>query len=248
MPLLSHWLQQQRNKNILFIFAHPDDEILSSGALLYWCSSHTYNVHVLILTQGEKGINLIPKTTDSLAKIRRKEFEMVMNTLRIKNATLLPFPDGNLISQVKQTTSKIKSYIIKNNIGIIATHNQDGGDGHPDHITVSRVCKELASIHKIALLFSINPLTYKKNSRLGKNQFQLLLSKISKKRQISLLRLYRSQISNHTLTMVMVKQLFVPFEVYQLVDVKKKLTFEYKEFQCKTYTFSPKKETEILPK
>lgn len=46
---------------VLFIHAHPDDETLDYGCFLAWCETQGLSVAVLLITDGEGGLDLYPR-------------------------------------------------------------------------------------------------------------------------------------------------------------------------------------------
>ncbi len=46
---------RQTGNTLLGVFAHPDDEVLLSGGLLAFAAAHSWNVQVLLLTNGSDG-------------------------------------------------------------------------------------------------------------------------------------------------------------------------------------------------
>lgn len=88
-------------KRILSISAHPDDESLGAGGLL-WAHRNLCELHFIVLTNGEKGGALEEKNIDpavyaaKLAETRKKEFTQVASLLGAKSCHFFDFPDGQI--------------------------------------------------------------------------------------------------------------------------------------------------------
>lgn len=80
---------------VLFIHAHPDDESLDYGAFLAWCETRGLNTAVVLLTDGESGLDLYPGrqigegypdkslSGAELADVRIREATLAMKTLGV---------------------------------------------------------------------------------------------------------------------------------------------------------------------
>jgi LmbE family N-acetylglucosaminyl deacetylase len=88
-------------KRILSISAHPDDESLGAGGLL-WAHRNLSELHLIVLSRGEKGGALDEKIIDStyyeakLAEIRKAEFSRTAAMLGARSCHFFDFPDGQI--------------------------------------------------------------------------------------------------------------------------------------------------------
>ena len=81
---------------VLACFAHPDDaEIAAGGTLAKW-SSEGRAVHLLVLTNGDRGANDPGRDRDELAATRAAEQEEAARVLGLSSIRVLETPDGEL--------------------------------------------------------------------------------------------------------------------------------------------------------
>lgn len=82
----------------LAVYAHPDDPEISCGATLArWAAAGT-EVHVLVLTRGEKGSHDPAAGLVELAERRRSEMEAAGKVLRLAGREQLGIDDGELVN------------------------------------------------------------------------------------------------------------------------------------------------------
>ena len=127
------------DKKILVIAAHPDDEILGSGATVHRCNSQLNSeVFALILSQGVASRDgLDKKTFDNEIKKNLEDVKSSAHIIGYKDTIVLDFPDNqfdsvSLLSVVKEVETAISS--LKPNI-ILTHHN---GDLNIDHRITSQ--------------------------------------------------------------------------------------------------------------
>jgi LmbE family N-acetylglucosaminyl deacetylase len=83
---------------VLAVFAHPDDaEIAAGGTLARWCSEGR-PVHLLVLTNGDRGSDDPKRSRAELASTRLKETEAAASVLGLAGFRVLPTHDGELES------------------------------------------------------------------------------------------------------------------------------------------------------
>jgi LmbE family N-acetylglucosaminyl deacetylase len=81
---------------VLAVFAHPDDaEISAGGTLARWCSEGR-EVHLLVLTNGDRGSEDPDQDRAELARTRVVETEDAARLLGLAGATVLGTHDGEL--------------------------------------------------------------------------------------------------------------------------------------------------------
>ena len=141
---------QERNRTILAVFAHADDEFLISPLLARYGRDGAY-VYLLIVTRGEKWA---PQTKlppgEEIAKVRAAEAQCSTSSLGIRPPILLAFDDGSLGERVRPpwtTLSKVESELRKQlaklRPNVVITWGPDGGYGHPEHRLVGAVVTQL---------------------------------------------------------------------------------------------------------
>jgi len=83
---------------VLAVYAHPDDPEISCGATLArWAVAGT-EVHVLVLTRGEKGSHDPAADRERLAARRRSEMEAAGKVLGLSGREQLGIDDGELLN------------------------------------------------------------------------------------------------------------------------------------------------------
>ncbi len=85
-----------RTGPVLAVFAHPDDaEIAAGGTLAKWADAGR-DVHLLVLTNGDRGSSDPLRDRGELADTRRTETEAGAHVLGLASAQVLGVPDGEL--------------------------------------------------------------------------------------------------------------------------------------------------------
>lgn len=81
---------------VMAVFAHPDDaEISAGGTLARWCAEGRA-VHLLVLTNGDRGSEDASQDRGELARVRAVETQNAAKALGLAGTRLLPIPDGEL--------------------------------------------------------------------------------------------------------------------------------------------------------
>ena len=93
---------------VLAVFAHPDDaEIAAGGTLARWVGEGR-PVHLLVLTNGDRGSNDPEQDRSELAEIRLREQEAAGSLLGLAGARVLPIHDGEL-----ENTPEVRSQVVR---------------------------------------------------------------------------------------------------------------------------------------
>ena len=85
-------------RRALAVYAHPDDPEISCGATLARWAAAGAEVHVLVLTRGEKGSHDPQVDLETLAQRRRSEMEAAGNLLALAGREQLAIDDGELVN------------------------------------------------------------------------------------------------------------------------------------------------------
>ncbi|MEO6729376.1 MAG: PIG-L family deacetylase, partial [Candidatus Dojkabacteria bacterium] len=143
-------------KNVLFIYPHPDDEVMSAGGLICKMSRDPeLNVFVVDITKGERGDEIMKVTPKVLGAIREQEYYKALFTVGIGNAEIWDFPDGSVPAKVKELKKTIEKYIEENKIDFVITYERFGIYGHQDHVNLSKVIYEISKENKkLKVLYS----------------------------------------------------------------------------------------------
>lgn len=92
---------------VLASFAHPDDaEIAAGGTLARWAASGR-EVHLLVLTNGDRGSDDPGQDRADLARTRRVEQKAAAASLGLTGFRILPHPDGELAN-----TAEVRGEIV----------------------------------------------------------------------------------------------------------------------------------------
>ncbi len=149
---IDNFLKGLKNKKVLVVFPHPDDESVMAGGLIQRLTALGFKVTVLSLTEGEGGKIHINGRGRSIREIRSAEFAKAMAVLRVTDWVLWNFEDGKL--RHKQDWKKrLKKFIKQMGFGLVVSYDLSGVSGHPDHVSLSRELLALARQNKFGLLW-----------------------------------------------------------------------------------------------
>ncbi|MFO0703420.1 MAG: PIG-L deacetylase family protein [Patescibacteria group bacterium] len=129
----------QPKPNLLFVFAHPDDDAFGpSGTLIKM--SKDFDIHFLCVTRGESGENHGKDKETPIAKIREKEVRASSKIIGAKSINFLDFRDGELCNNNYHDIARhIQKHIDLLQPEILMSWEPKGVTGHIDHIVVSMV-------------------------------------------------------------------------------------------------------------
>ncbi len=136
---------------VLFVFAHPDDEIIAAP-LIAGLARRGQPVVLALATAGEHGAPADGSIAagSALAAVRTGEAQCSARALGIAPPRFLGFEDGSLGeatrppgSRLKALGSAIRALVAEVRPRAIVTWGPDGGYGHPDHRLVSAVTSEV---------------------------------------------------------------------------------------------------------
>lgn len=138
-------------KKVIFgIFAHPDDESFGPGGTLLKLRQESYDVHLIVLTDGEAGVN--PDNVPNLGEIRLAEWQAAARILGAQTAHALHFPDGTLetipLVELENALMTIITNVLHTYTEPVAvsfmTFEPHGLTSHRDHIATTEVVFRLA--------------------------------------------------------------------------------------------------------
>jgi LmbE family N-acetylglucosaminyl deacetylase len=147
--LLGSFSLKQKQKVMLAVFAHPDDE--GAIAQLLTKYSKNYKVYIIIATDGRNGIKPGFPTGDTLVKIREAESTCACQKMGIEPPIFLGYTDGfdtrngvgEYLAKSKELKAKLTEQIKKLNPDVIITFGPDGDTGHADHRMISDMTTEI---------------------------------------------------------------------------------------------------------
>ncbi|MFD0697038.1 PIG-L deacetylase family protein [Paenibacillus sp. GCM10027628] len=124
-----------------FIYAHPDDETFLSACLIRQLADQGQSPSLLIATRGEAGRLGTERAAnkEELAALREQEMTEAASILGISVVEFLGWPDGQLghIS-FDELVDGVISFIQRHELNVIFSFAEDGGNGHPDHVAISK--------------------------------------------------------------------------------------------------------------
>jgi LmbE family N-acetylglucosaminyl deacetylase len=135
----------QKFKNVLLIYPHPDDEVLTAGGFLTRLHRDKSQTYLLCLTKGE---NYTRKPSDEIKVVRSVELMHSAKSLQIDKVIHMDLGDGQITENSVEAERAIREIISEVNPDLIITYDLSGLYGHPDHIKTAeittKVCKELS--------------------------------------------------------------------------------------------------------
>jgi LmbE family N-acetylglucosaminyl deacetylase len=135
-----------KNDKVLFVFPHPDDETMMAGGLIRTLTRYNAdNIHIFVLTKGEKGDEIMKLDPETLAQVRSTEYLKSMKKLGVKlqNTTIADLGDGELENKIEKGINIIHKYIEENKINTVVTYEKWGVYGHKDHVAAAKIIKNI---------------------------------------------------------------------------------------------------------
>ena len=126
-------------KTILGIWAHPDDEVFTSGGFMADAARSGDRVVCLHLTRGEAGLYYRQaRSPRDLAELRTDELAASLARLGVSEQRFLDLPDGGLsLVGWDEVIARLYDEIVDVDPDVILTFGNDGFTGHPDHKAVA---------------------------------------------------------------------------------------------------------------
>lgn len=123
---------------ILGVWAHPDDEAMSSGGIMAAAVVNGQKVVCLTATRGEQGVQDETRwPANKLGSIREEEFDAAMEIMGVEEHFWLDRRDGYCKPDDEAAILSVCEYIEKYHPNTILTFGPDGMTGHSDHKAVS---------------------------------------------------------------------------------------------------------------
>jgi N-acetyl-1-D-myo-inositol-2-amino-2-deoxy-alpha-D-glucopyranoside deacetylase len=150
-------------RRVLFVHAHPDDECIGNGATMAQYAADGVHVTLVTCTRGEEGEVLVPELAhlaadrdDALGPQREVELSAAMAELGVSDHRFLggaghyrdsgmmglptnDRPDSFWQADLDEAAGDLVAVIREVRPQVLATYNDNGGYGHPDHIQAHRV-------------------------------------------------------------------------------------------------------------
>ena len=129
-----------RPLRVLGLFAHPDDEVFCMGGTIALAAAAGAETVVVSLTRGEAGQirDAATATRRTLGVTRVAELEAAAAALGVDRVECLDLGDGNLIRMpYADLVDQVREILERHDPDVVVTFGDDGGFGHPDHMTSS---------------------------------------------------------------------------------------------------------------
>ncbi len=138
----------------VFFHAHPDDEAIQTGGTMARMAAEGHRVVLVTATRGELGE--VPEgflsPGETLTERRALELAAACDALGVARHEYLGYRDSGMAGEpsnddadcfwqadVDEAASRLASILDEEDADIVATYDENGGYGHPDHIQVHRV-------------------------------------------------------------------------------------------------------------
>ena len=143
--------------SFLAVHAHPDDESITMGGTFAKYAAAGVRTTLVTATRGEAG-EILDKSLDPaearprLASIREAELQKACEILRIGELVFLGYEDSGMAGEPRnrqkqvfwqadeeEAVARLIDVIRRVKPQVMATYNEIGGYGHPDHINAHRI-------------------------------------------------------------------------------------------------------------
>lgn len=139
---------------LLLVFAHPDDEGMSAGAMMK-AKDAGHRVVLVTATRGEVGEIYNMDEAESrprLGEIRTHELEDAARVIGVDRLDWLDYRDSGMIrtadnedprsfnrASADEAAAKLSKILVDEKPDVVITFGEDGMYGHPDHVKIHHV-------------------------------------------------------------------------------------------------------------
>lgn len=145
-------------KQLLFVFAHPDDESFAAGVTIAKYVNAGVHVALVCATRGQAGSVGNPPvcTRAELPAVREQELRNAANILGIQKLDILDYEDKQLSHvPIDELAAQIQLAIERHQPQVVLTFAPHGISGHPDHRAICQATTQ-------AVCQNCNPLPVRK--------------------------------------------------------------------------------------
>ncbi|MFA7059216.1 MAG: PIG-L family deacetylase [Pedobacter sp.] len=142
--ILPDQLRDGTTKKIVLVACHPDDEVLSSGALLLKAARQGFQIFLVLVTQGESSGSLNAKNRKDEANEIALKLNATITFLNYSNNDLLC--DGKI--DLSETTKEVEKLIKDISPDIIVWPHGESPDQHQDHVTLHKAITNIQKRYK----------------------------------------------------------------------------------------------------
>jgi LmbE family N-acetylglucosaminyl deacetylase len=127
-------------RSLLAIFAHPDDESFGPGGTLARYAAEGVEVRLIVASRGER--STLGSSTDhmpeQLGALREEELRCAAAALRLKDVTILDYPDTRIgDADPAELRAVLRNAIEGMQPQVVLTFEPEGITGNPDHVAVT---------------------------------------------------------------------------------------------------------------
>jgi N-acetyl-1-D-myo-inositol-2-amino-2-deoxy-alpha-D-glucopyranoside deacetylase len=157
-------------RRLILVHAHPDDEVIGTGATMARYAAEGAHVTLITCTAGEEGEILVPELQhmaagqeDRLAEVRVVELANAMTALGVDDHRFLGgfgrYRDSGMMgdpandkpgtfwhADLDQASAHLAKVIREIRPQVMVTYDENGGYGHPDHIMAHRTAMRAAEL------------------------------------------------------------------------------------------------------
>jgi N-acetyl-1-D-myo-inositol-2-amino-2-deoxy-alpha-D-glucopyranoside deacetylase len=157
-------------RRLLLVHAHPDDEVIGTGATMARYAAEGVHVTLVTCTAGEEGEILVPELQhmaaareDRLAEVRVVELANAMTALGVDDHRFLggvgryrdsgmmgdpanDKPDTFWRADLDEAAGSLVRVVREIRPQVLVTYDENGGYGHPDHIMAHRTAMRAAEL------------------------------------------------------------------------------------------------------
>jgi LmbE family N-acetylglucosaminyl deacetylase len=133
-------------RSLLFVGAHPDDEVFFAGGTLARYVEEGTRVSIICATRGERGATGDLCSIEELPNIREAELISAMRVLGVTDVHFLPYEDQKLSTAPPDEIRRHLVQLIREiKPQIVITFDPEGANQHTDHMAISRFASDAVS-------------------------------------------------------------------------------------------------------
>ena len=136
-------------KQMLLIFAHPDDESFALGGTIAKYAQQEVNITLVVATKGEAGKTSGICKPEELGLVREQELRRAAEVLGIAKVIFLGYLDKEVpMAPPLEIVEKLVRIIRDVRPQVIITFGEDGASGHRDHRAIHHFAKSAIQLAK----------------------------------------------------------------------------------------------------
>jgi LmbE family N-acetylglucosaminyl deacetylase len=141
--MIRHESAASRERRLMAVLAHPDDESLGIGGMLATYAARGAETYLLTATRGERGryfTNDHRPSDAEVGRVREAELRAAARVLGVREVALLDYVDGELDrADPPEAIGRIVSQIRRVRPQVVVTFDPFGAYGHADHVAICQL-------------------------------------------------------------------------------------------------------------